>query len=431
MAELLEPTRAVLRSRRASVYGAEFSSRAAALAEQLPDRPAAVNLCARRANFLLAFTALLWRGQLCLLPPSRAPAVVDDVIAEHPGAWCIDDAFVEAAASLAAPAATGAAEIAAERIVVIGYTSGSTGRPRPNPKSWGSFTHSSALNAAAIRAALWPQERERQPWIVATVPPQHMYGLEMSVLLPLLDGFGIHGGQPLYPADIADALADVDGPRVLVSTPVHLRALLESGVALPRTDVIVSATAPLSAQLAQSLEQHTGAAVLEFFGSTETCVIAQRRTARETAWHAYDGVALQPSDDGTCVAAPWFAAPVLLQDVLDLQAGGRFIVRGRNADMVEVAGKRASLADLTRRLQAIPGVEDAVVFQPDDSGSVAVHRLAALVVAPALDEAEILRQLGAAIDPVFLPRPLLRLARLPRNDVGKLPRAALLAALQR
>lgn len=429
MSESLDPKRAVLRSRRASWSGAELASRAAGLAARLPDCPAVVNLCERRANFLLAFAALLRRGQLCLLPPSRATAVVGDVIAEHPGAWCVDDAFVEATGRSDLPAP--AADVPAERVVVIGYTSGSTGRPRPNPKTWGSFGRSSALNAAAIRAALPPQSRERQPWLVATVPPQHMYGLEMSVLLPLLDGFGIHGGQPLYPADIADALADVDGPRVLVSTPVHLRALLESGVALPRTDVIVSATAPLSAELARSLEQHAGATVLEFFGSTETCVIAQRRTAREAAWQTYDGVELQPFDEGTRVAAPWFAAPVVLQDVLDLQAGGRFVVRGRNADMVEVAGKRASLADLTRRLLAIPGVEDAVVFQPDDTGSVAVHRLAALVVAPTLDEAGILRQLGAAIDPVFLPRPLLRVPSLPRNDVGKLPRAALLAALPR
>jgi acyl-coenzyme A synthetase/AMP-(fatty) acid ligase len=35
------------------------------------------------------------------------------------------------------------------------------------------------------------------------------------------------------------------------------------------------------------------------------------------------------------------------------------------------------------------------------------------------------------VDPVFLPRPLVLLRRLPRNEVGKLPREALLAALQR
>jgi acyl-coenzyme A synthetase/AMP-(fatty) acid ligase len=425
-----DTARELVRSRLGSWSGAKFAARAAALATQLPEAAAAVNLCEQREHFLIAFAALLLRGQPCLLPPSRTAAVVDEVLAAHPGAYRIDDAWVASAGGAGGTHST-PPEPADDRVVVIGYTSGTTGRPKPNPKTWGSLRSSTALNVAAVRAALPAALRERQPWLIATVPPQHMYGLEMSVLLPLLGGFGIHGGRPLYPADIADTLAGVPEPRVLVSTPVHLRALLESGVALPAVQVIVSATAPLSMELAQALEARIGAALLEFFGSTETCVIAARRTALESSWHAYDGVVLQPLDDGTRVSAPWFPEAVLLQDVLELQAGQRFTVRGRNADLVEVAGKRASLADLTRRLQAIPGVEDAVVFQPGDSDGVAVRRLAALVVAPALSEAQILGALGATVDPVFLPRPLLRLPRLPRNEVGKLPRAALLEALRR
>lgn len=121
----------------------------------------------------------------------------------------------------------------------------------------------------------------------------------------------------------------------------------------------------------------------------------------------------------------------MLQDVLELRDDGRFVVRGRNADMVEVGGKRASLADLTRRLMSVPGVRDAVVFQPEAVGGAAVQRLAALVVADGLTEAQLLEQLAPLMDPVFLPRPLMLVARLPRNDVGKLPRDELLAALRR
>ena len=56
-----------------------------------------------------------------------------------------------------------------------------------------------------------------------------------------------------------------------------------------------------------------------------------------------------------------------------------------------------------------------------------MRRTAALVVAPGLDEAAILAALRIGIDPVFLPRPLRRVTALPRNETGKLPRAALLA----
>jgi acyl-coenzyme A synthetase/AMP-(fatty) acid ligase len=269
------------------------------------------------------------------------------------------------------------------------------------------------------------------PWILATVPSQHMYGIETTVLLPVLGGMGIHAAHPLYPADIASALRELPGPRVLVTTPVHLRALLRSGVELPPLGAIVSATAPLAPQIAQSAEERYGTTVLEFFGSTETCVIATRRTARDPSWHPYAGIELVRQAAGTIVSAPWLPEPVVLQDILESRVDGSFVVVGRNADMVEVAGNRASLADLTRRLISVPGVTDAVVFQPDAGGPGQVRRLAALAVADGLTEAAILGALAPLMDPVFLPRPLLLVERLPRNEVGKLPREQLLAAIRR
>jgi acyl-coenzyme A synthetase/AMP-(fatty) acid ligase len=97
--------------------------------------------------------------------------------------------------------------------------------------------------------------------------------------------------------------------------------------------------------------------------------------------------------------------------------------------MLEIAGKRASLGDLSRRLLAIPGVQDGVVFQLGDGDTLGVHRIAALAVAPGLDEHTILDALRRSIDPLFLPRPLRLVAALPRNETGKLPRTALLELL--
>ena len=59
-----------------------------------------------------------------------------------------------------------------------------------------------------------------------------------------------------------------------------------------------------------------------------------------------------------------------------------------------------------------------------------LRRLAALVVAPGLDEAAVRAALRQAVDPVFLPRPLRLVASLPRNETGKLPRRALLDLLR-
>jgi acyl-coenzyme A synthetase/AMP-(fatty) acid ligase len=423
--------RPVIRSSAGALTSSQLLSLAGALAQSLPASPAALNLCERRDNFLIGFVALLMRGQACLLPPSRASTVVAEVMREHPGSYVLDDSIVERCRASAEASPRDLPHIPPDRIVVVGYTSGTTGRPKANPKTWRSFVASTVLNSARLRETLGDKHGSDLPWILATVPPQHMYGMEMSVLMPLLGGMGVHAGHPLYPADVATALEELPGPRVLVTTPVHLRALLRSEIRLPPLGAVVSATAPLAQEVAEAVERRFDTTLLEFFGSTETCVIASRRTSRESAWRPYPGVTLLPLEEGTRVNAPWFSEDVVLQDVLELRDDGNFVVRGRNADMVEVGGKRASLADITRRVMAVEGVSDAVVFQPDATGAEGVQRLAALVVAAGLTEADILAQLAPAMDPVFLPRPLVLVARLPRNDVGKLPREQLIATLRR
>ena len=428
------PDRHVLWSHGRPVTARELMQRVAAVARELPDGRNLINLCEHRDSFLIACCAALIRGHTNLLPSSRAEGVVEEVAASNAGSYRVDDEFVKGACERVQKSEQGAAycnfELPGDHVAVKAFTSGSTGAPQAHTKLWRSFSRSSALNAMRVRECLEPAYGSAQPWIVATVPPQHMYGLETSVLLALLSNMAVHASRPLFPADIAAALAEVPEPRVLVTTPVHMRAIAESGQRFARTALIVSATAPLDTALAQSIEQQLGTTVLEMFGSTETCVIATRRTAREQPWHLYPEVILEPDSDGVGVNAPWFAAPMRLQDLIELKPGNRFIVSGRNADMVEVAGKRASLADLTRRLLNVPGVQDCVVFQPDGPMTGAVRRVAALVVAPGLTTEAISEQLARTIDPAFIPRPLIRVPSLPRNEVGKLPRDRLLAAFR-
>src|SRR5690606_14939864 len=313
--------RAIAYDARGAVSLETFFAHVRGLARQLPDVRYAVNLCEDRYRFLVAFCAVALRGQTTLLPPSRTRAAIDEVRAQHQDSYCLGDGdhcgcphaslapllhYVRMPAEL--PLCEGSRpQVDDDALVAIGFTSGSTGAPRPNAKTWGSFRTSTAQNLAAL-AGLWPDDDIVHA--VATVPPQHMYGMEMSVLLPLLGNVAVHGARPFFPQDVADALHEAQAPRLLVTTPVHLRALVESGVALPPVAGIVTATAPLPQPLAAAAEARFDCEVREVFGSTETCVIARRRTASEAAWTPMPGVRVVPQPDGALVHAAHLAQPV-------------------------------------------------------------------------------------------------------------------------
>ncbi len=400
---------------------------AAAIAVQLPANQYLVNLCEQRDAFVLAFAASVMAGRTQLMPSARGETALAELRAEYPDSSTITDDDVQRLRAgepqtRSIPALT---PVDADRLVMIGFTSGSTGKSQPHAKRWRALANSARLNSAAIRAALG-LDAAAPISVVGTVPAHHMYGIELTVVLPLFANMSVHADRPLFPADVAAVLAQPARPRLLVSTPLHLRALAESGLAFPDIDLIVSATAPLDPALARLVEERLRAPLLEMFGSTETCVFATRRTAQQDVWKIYDGISLEAGTDSTQVSAAWYERPQKLMDVLERRGTDGFVALGRNSDLVEVAGKRASLADITRRLMAVHGVEDAVAFQPDGAAAGVANRVAAVVVSRGVGAKEIAAQLSAGLDAVFLPRPLVLVEKIPRDAVGKVSRAKLL-----
>ncbi len=309
--------------------------------------------------------------------------------------------------------------IPASQLAAIVLTSGSTGSPTAHHKAWGALVQRS--RAAAERFG-WASGTT----ILATVPPQHMYGFETSVLLPLHADVASWHGPALLPADIRAAMAAVPADVALVTTPLHLRALLDAGGTLgTRHRGTISASAPLDPAVAAAAERAWQVPVHEIFGATEVGSIASRHTVADDTWLAYPGVVLQATEEGTIVTAPHHAA-IALADLVALE-GDRFRLLGRRADLVKMAGKRTSLAALGLKLAALEGVEDSAFFAPDDLEQRSSARLVAFAVAPTRRAEDLLAELRGQIDPVFLPRRVVKVDRLPRNEIGKLPRGALAA----
>src|SRR5262249_53516150 len=142
-------------------------------------------------------------------------------------------------------------------------------------------------------------------------------------------------------------------------------------------------------------------------------------------WTLFRGVHLTQMDGVTWASGGHVEKPVPMNDVIVAIDDTHFLLHGRTADLVNIAGKRNSLAYLNLQLTAIPGVDDGAFFMPDEQDADGVTRLTAFVVAPTLSPAVVLSALRERIDAVFLPRPLLFVEALPRNATGKLPREAL------
>src|SRR5690349_3513514 len=192
----------------------EFLSDVARLAELLPDGPAVLNLLSSRYEFLVGFAAAIVRGQVTLLPQSRAPQTLRRIAGDYDGSYCLTNYEpVEGIESLMLPSRTGLVpwtgkipQIPLSQVVAIAFTSGSTGQPTPNVKTWGALV--SVARATGLRFSV---KAEKRHVVLATVPHQHMFGFEASVMLPIQHGFTMQAGRPLFPEDIRDMLKDIPG----------------------------------------------------------------------------------------------------------------------------------------------------------------------------------------------------------------------------
>jgi len=424
-----------------SIPAGRYFGEVRALAPQLADAGYAINLCTDRYAFMVGLGAALVAGVPTLMPSATAPEALAELAASYPHLVGLHDGPARPAAlppqvtALHVPDGPDQASAWADdapliddgQLAAIVFTSGSQGAPTAHHKHWGKLCCNGAAESDRLDAAGMT--------LVPTVPAQHMYGFESSVLLTLQGGASCWRGKPFYPADVAAALVAAPRPRMLVTTPFHLGVMLDADIAMPPCDALLCSTAPLPLALAERAEAAFGAPLHEIYGCTESGQLASRRTCAQADWQLLpSGVALQYDAAGVWAHGGHVEGRVLLSDVLEPVSDGRFRLVGRHADMVNIAGKRASIAHLTAQLLAIDGVQDGC-FVPQESSAKDVNgahitRLAAVCVAPTLSTHQVLAGLRARIDPAFLPRPLRLVQAIPRNTTGKLTRSDLLALLR-
>lgn len=416
----------------------QVHSASVALAERLEGVTTLGNLCNSRAGFLVAWLAALRRGCVQWLPPSRGQAelaatvtlagdgrvLVDDTDTLHQpwGAQTCCIVNDPQAVVISLSDAELAWSPAWDQPLVWLFTSGSTGKPEPQVKSLRQLALGAQVLAARLETEVDGGVAALRR-IVCSVPPQHMFGLEASVMMSLIHGIPVDERRPLLPADVRAVFESSADRAVWVTTPLHLNAVVQTDDRVEHCGAAIASTMPLAPAMAARAEGLLSAPVLEIYGSTETGALAMRRTACDSGWHALPGVRLKSTAQGTLAWGEHFHGPRALADKIEFDSSDGFKLLGRQSDLIKIAGRRASLAGLNLLLADLPGLIDGVFYLPATGAP--TERLVLIHAGAALDRASTEAWLRERMDPVFLPRTIIRVDRLPRSASGKLPRSGL------
>ncbi|MEN6373265.1 MAG: class I adenylate-forming enzyme family protein [Smithella sp.] len=301
------------------------------------------------------------------------------------------------------------------------FTGGSTGKP----KVWSKSPRNLLAEAFYLKEKFAIAANDL---FISTAPPYHIYGLLFSVLLPFVAQARVLPGICTFPQEIISAINKYKA-TVLISVPIHYRALKVDNLSVPSLQKALSSSGVLDRPDGLYFLEKTGIGITEIYGSTETGGIATRSVSENTdSWEPLDNVSWKLADKRLAVKSD-FASPemerddagyCLTGDEASQDKDNRFVLLGRADGIVKVAGKRVDLQDVQDKIKKLPAVNDAVVIAlPVDKGR---ENLIAAVVAGDLTEAQLRKLLMDTLEPYAVPRLVKIVAQITRTATGKVDR---------
>ena len=407
---------------------ADLQGRALKLAAALQERGIErVALYLEDAGELAVALLGAWRAGASVLLPADAQPQSRQRLAGHCELW-LDSSGVATLDGLAATAPLPAANLDLDRCRLTLCTSGSSGEAKLIDKSLRQLA-----NEVDALEQLWGAELQGAT-ILGSVAAQHIYGLLFRVLWPLCAGRPFQRRAQPFPEDLQrESLACADG-FAWVASPALLKRMGDNldWQALAAVRKVFSSGGALPLEAAQSLQQQLGQWPAEIYGSSETGGIAWRQGGE--LWQPFAGVELQVDEQGALnVGSPYLPEGQREQtaDAVEIQADGRFLLRGRLDRIVKLEEKRISLPMLEQALANHPWVADArfgVVQQGraflgalvalDPAGIHALRNQGRRAVTDALRQ-----HLSGHCEAIALPRRWRLVDQLPYSSQGKLAQA--------
>ena len=262
---------------------------------------------------------------------------------------------------------------------------------------------------------------------LAIIPLGHSYGLGNLVMPLLLQGTAVVCAPTFVPRQILRWINQYE-VTVLPTVPAILRALaqLDGATKPPSLRLVISAGAPLSADVAQQFHQRYGVKIHNFYGSSETGGICYDRTGHATLAGRSVGkplknVTVRIRRDGR-VSVTSRAGKATLPDLGEWNRCGELRLLGRIGKVANVGGLKVSPAEVERALRELRGVTDAWVTVVRDKRS---NDCLAAAVETNHVRATIEKNLLKTLPPWKLPKIWFITSALPRTARGKLHTAEL------
>ena len=301
------------------------------------------------------------------------------------------------------------------------FTGGSTGKP----KVWSKSPRNLLAEAFYLKKKFALSDKDL---FVATVPPYHIYGLLFSVLVPFIAHARVLPDIYTFPQEIISTI-NKHKASVLVSVPIHYRAMKVDNLSIPSLKAAFSSSGALDRSDSLFFYKKTGLGATEIYGSTETGGIASRNISEKTdSWKVFDMVSWKLTGSRLSVKSD-FTSPEMEHDEEGFCLTGdearedkknRFVLLGRADGIVKVAGKRVDLLDVQNKIKKLPTVSDAVVVAlPTDKGRESVI---VAVVACSLTGTHLKKLLMDMLEPYAVPRRIKIVSSIARTATGKIDR---------
>jgi long-chain acyl-CoA synthetase len=335
------------------------------------------------------------------------------------------------------------------------YTSGTTGEPKGVVLSHQDFHSLVEVISDNFK------KYTTNPKVLAPLPLFHMYGLTMSLNVPILHGGEIHV-LPEWDAEQAIELIASEKLELLPGVPTMYRDLLEvdtiSQAKIGSLNTCISRGSKLPHEILQEFKEKYGIIILEGFGMTETVKNPIHNTKGDYKFGSVgkemvSGTVRLVTDNGNRVGIDeighlqlhesivmdryyqkpketentftddgWFKT----DDLMRKDEDGFYFFTGRQDDVIVTGGRNVYPGEIERVIKDMEGVEDcAVVSMPDERKQKTVKAVIVPQDGCSIEPEKVKEVCLERLAPYKHPRKVEVQSELPRTPLGKIQRGML------